>query len=364
MAVLPSLHDPRLNTVECVITGHDKAPNFGGLKQLLHGVSWSILSVSLVMHMFASQSLILQLRKWSEENCQSKIAAVMVLTVFVLIGGIALSSYALHVTNKYELYTSVFLGGVVIVFLRRCVWCIYKQYPNRPEFDLTSGHDKPTSKNFFSWVALYPAVFMACHHVLWIFLGIVTEPFWGITVLVAVLCASFALYFLSYQFHRAVTLKPKVCFNTVMIFILIITGFCGFVLLIMVLIIVSQVFLSDSLISTLVQNGAVVVATYWFRHYSVKDEKGEGGKLYRVCCLSHDVGEERQGDGGNVNRVRCLLHVDRAGREGDGGEGGREEGGVEGRVNDEEGGGGGGGEGEGGVQVLEEVELKLLPPRS
>ena len=44
-----ALHRYRLNTVECVIPRHGKAPQFSGVKQLLHGVCWSLQAISLAM---------------------------------------------------------------------------------------------------------------------------------------------------------------------------------------------------------------------------------------------------------------------------------------------------------------------------
>ena len=94
----------------------------------------------------------------------------------------------------------------MFVLVRRAVWstCIYCIFGNKKfVWRFTKGHEEPTSTNIISCFILYPAVFMACHHLLWILLGIITEPFWGISVLVAVLSISAVLFFLTYEFHKA-----------------------------------------------------------------------------------------------------------------------------------------------------------------
>ncbi|KAL9956247.1 hypothetical protein ACROYT_G037697 [Oculina patagonica] len=67
-AVVGSLHDPRINTAECVISGQEKALHFTGLKRLLHGVCWGLLFISLVMSLFVSQAIVVQLGEWDKEQ--------------------------------------------------------------------------------------------------------------------------------------------------------------------------------------------------------------------------------------------------------------------------------------------------------
>jgi len=302
LAIQPNIPDPRLNTAECVITGHDKASAFSGMKQLLHGVCWSLLIISLVISMFASQWLIVQLRNWSEpveaeaqaaeaSGPRSSIAAVMILSIAVFAGGFALTIYAL--TKSQDSYTFVIFVIVILVLFRRTFWCIYIHRRVTCKCRLTLGHETDTSKNIVSCSILYPAVFMACHHLLWIFLGIITEPFWGITVLVAVVSAAAALYFLVYEFHKSFP-KFKRSWIYFMSLILILGGFITFLLLMFVLFVVAQTFLSESLISAIVQNVLVLVATVWFGY------------------LKHDMGEKERGrrrGGEDQTGDQTIIHM-------------------------------------------------------
>ncbi len=280
---------------------------FSGLKQLLHGVCWSLLLISLVMSLFVSQSIVVQLGKWDDEKDLSKLAAVMVLSVFVFVVGFSLNIYAWTLsTLQQDLYVRVFFGFVLLVLFRRFLWRIYNIHfrNNSTETDdkwcfifkwnVTLGHGEGTSNNFVSCFFLYPAVFMACHHLLWVLLGIITEPFWGITILVGVVAICAAFYLLVFEFHSAYFSqphpsqgldnvrasepspshkKPKISLKF-MIFIidsiLFVIAFMAFVLLLFVFLVIAQAFLSgplsESLISTIVQTGLVTVVTLWLRY--------------------------------------------------------------------------------------------------
>lgn len=278
--------------------------------------------------MFASQLVMVQLRTWStctekkkeEENYQSKVVAVMVLSIIVFFGGIGLNIYAFTLSSCHQdLYSRVFLLFVVAVLIRRFVWCIYvhRVYRNIIQtcrnigckkvmsfMSLTAGHENETSTNFFSCFVVYPAIFMACHHVLWIFLGVVTEPFWGITILGAVFSISFCIYFLVYQLHVAFLEPGNDRFMRTLMLILILGGFISVILFLLVFLTVAQVFLSESLISAVIQNVLVFVATIWFK--SLRDDKkikGSDGGKERQKGRDEGGGESEKGtDGGEVNQ--------------------------------------------------------------
>lgn len=258
--------------------------------------------------MFASQLVVVQLRTWSKcseekkkkENCQSKVVAVMVLSIIVFFGGIGLNIYAFTLSSCHQdLYSRVFLLFVVTVLIRRFVWCIYahRVYKNiiqtcrnidcKKVMSLTAGHEIETSTNFVSCFFVYPAIFMACHHVLWIFLGVLTEPFWGITILGAVFSISFCIYFLVYHLHVAFLDPENDLFMCTMIFCLILGGFIAVILFLLVLLTVAQVFLSESLISTVIQNLLVFVATIWFK--SLKHDTKQD-KAPEMQPLQHQPG--------------------------------------------------------------------------
>ena len=158
MAVIPSVSDPRLNTVECVIPGHGKAPQFSGVKQLLHGVCWSLLVISLAISALSSQLITVKLRSWDgEDDYRSKTAATMFLSLLLFLGGLAYNLYicisATKVGNKQEIsYVWVFFGSILFVLFRRLFWCMFVyEWKCFSERNLTGGHGEMTTKNLFFW---------------------------------------------------------------------------------------------------------------------------------------------------------------------------------------------------------------------
>ena len=150
------------------------------------------------------------------------------------------------------------------------------------ERNLTGGHGEMTTKNLFSGVVLYPAVFIVSHHLLWILLGMITEPFWGFTVLVAVIALCAVLFFSLSELHRVFPENFLSCENWKEKFIFFISLFLilavlsAFVLFVVVLFVVAQVFLSESLISTLIQNTLTFVVTVWFGYMNILKESNKG----------------------------------------------------------------------------------------
>ena len=179
--------------------GQGKAPPFPDWKNLLHGVCWCILCISLVFSQVASQWLFVQLREWKNSSRveaekrknDSQVAAVMLLSIVVFIAGLSLIFFAWSRSSfEQDYYMWAFL--ISLVFLAT----IYKSDNiDLYKLSLTKGHESDPSGNVISFFTLYPAIFMACHHLLWILLGVITEPFWGISVLVAVISVSAILVF-------------------------------------------------------------------------------------------------------------------------------------------------------------------------
>ena len=274
--------------------GHGKAPPFPDWKNLLHGVCWCILCISLVFSQVASQWLIVQLREWNKKKNYSNVVAVMLLSLVVFVLGLFLIGYAWNRSCSSQKYAWVFFICVVFVFARRVFWCLWRICRDDINFkhlwwlSLTKGHENDPSTNAISFFILYPAVFMACHHLLWILLGVITEPFWGVSVLVAVISVSAVLIFFSCNFYEFYLSHECTCrpwcykcsgrrgcrcvywFPFSMSLILVLGSCAAFVLLIIVLLVVAQSFLSESLVSTLVQNGLVFFSTLWLGYLKLQ----------------------------------------------------------------------------------------------
>lgn len=282
--------------------GHEKAPPFPDWRNLLHGVCWCILCISLVFSQVASQWFIVQLREWKTSRVEaekrkndSQVAAVMMLSIVVFITGLLLifCTWSRSSFNQ-DYYMWAFFIFVVLVLARRALWCFWRicksdNIDDLYKLSLTNGHESDPSRNVFSFFTLYPAIFMACHHLLWILLGVITEPFWGVSVLVAVISVSAILVFFFYDFYEYYFSHERSdhenecsarrdwrCedwFSFFMSLFLVLGSCAAFVLLIIVLLVVAQSFLSESLVSTLVQNGLVFFSTLWLGYLKLHHAK-------------------------------------------------------------------------------------------
>lgn len=249
------------------------------------------------MSTLTSQWIIVELKSWDS----SKIAAAMHLSTLLFLGGLIINLYtwisATDVENEQDIYVKVFFGFVCSVLLRRIGWCMYIQKKLKcfSELNLTKGHGKMTTDNLFSGVVLYPAVFITYHHLLWILLGIITEPFWGFTVLEAVisLCATFF-----YFFSELYSVFPKKFYSSgkcseififFMSFLLIVAVLHAFVLFMLVLFAVAQASMGESLISTLIQNILTFVVTAWLGYMNILTKLNPGNK--------REGGDECDGNG-------------------------------------------------------------------
>ena len=279
--------------------GHGKAPPFPDWKNLLHGVCWYILCISLVFSQVASQWLIVELREWNKKKNYSKVASVMLLSLVVFVSGLSLIGYAWDRSCTSQKYAWVFFIFVMVVFTRRVFWCLWPIYDsdsincnNLCCLSLTKGHENDPSTNAISFFILYPTIFMVCHHLLWILLGVITEPFWGVSVLVAVISVSAILVFFFYDFYEYYLShecndrenecercsarrdwRREYWFPFFMSLFLVLGSCAASVLLIIVLLVVAQSFLSESLVSTLVQNGLVFFSTLWLGYLKLHQAK-------------------------------------------------------------------------------------------
>ena len=323
--------------------GHGKAPPFPGWKNLLHGVCWCILCISLVFSQVASQWLVVQLREWktkmnSGDEAEKKkyggrVAAVMFFSIVVFVTGLSLIFFAWSRSSfKQDYYMWAFFISAMVVLARRVVhcFCSIKEANNivLHKYSLTKGHESDPSGNAISFLTLYPAILMACHHLLWILLGVITEPFWGISVLVAVISVSAVVVFFFYDFykyclsHECNDPHCELCsarrdceseylslfFKTLFLAL----GSCvAFVLLIMVLLVVAQSFLSESIVSTFVQNGLVIFAIWWLRYLKLNEQRNLKLKLVKKPAETRNGGSQSS----QLNVYELMIQQDSSGSE-------------------------------------------------
>ena len=280
--------------------GHGKAAAFPGVKQALHWVCWFVLVITLGMSTVASQIVLMKLGDYcqkqpgssehlSEDSAKnddkSKAAALLLLLLFVLVVGFIVMFFPFVLFKNFpkfdpqsDFYLIAFVVSYLLVFIRRIFWwlrCTPKQFRVISITNLVKGHELERSTNIWSCI-VHPALFTSLHHLLWIVLGIITEPFWAVPVLMAICTVLFIFYYLVYQYHKGMSSKDSSGHlrHSAQALGLSIISFLLVGLFIFTLLVVGQAFLSESLIANVVQSALVIVTTLWFKY--TKHEKIEG----------------------------------------------------------------------------------------
>ena len=150
--------------------GDGKAPPFPDWKNLLHGVCWYILCISLVFSQVASQWLIVQLRKWKNSSRveaekrknDSQVAAVMLLSIVVFITGLSLIFFAWSRSSfEQDYYMWAFFISAMLVLARRALWCFLRIYKSDNidlhKLSLTKGHESDPSGNYYFLLHTLPS---------------------------------------------------------------------------------------------------------------------------------------------------------------------------------------------------------------
>ena len=304
MAIRPTAPDPSQSTVKCVTAGHGKA-SFTGFRKALHDiVCWIILLVALMLSLLVSQTLMVYLNRakkvtkpaeTSEEASATPsielepvatTAAPTAAATREAIEAAAAAKAAAAAAKAKANATLVLLWVVSILafpatliitliivtcFDQECDFNLAEYFKEDCYFvtfcifvfvilGLSCWFYKKSCCNVQCWqnVIVHPSLFIAFHHLLWVLLGIITEPFWAIPVLVAVSSVLFVLYFLVDEYYLG--MNGKFTYTKELWFF--VSCFLGFLLLILILVVVGQPFFSDSLIANVAQSIMMLLLPY------------------------------------------------------------------------------------------------------
>ena len=148
----------------------------------------------------------------------------------------------------------------VLLTMIICVIICWNKYENNSE----------TQLHAIEYVIVYPSLFIAIHHLLWVLLGIITEPFGAFPILVAISSVLFALFYLVCELSCAniSDSRLKCC-----IILLSAAAFLVFSLFIFILVVVGQAFFSESLIAGVVQTLLILIIAWWFGYLDLGKAK-------------------------------------------------------------------------------------------
>ena len=277
----PNVLEPQLNNVECVVKGHSDFTKkiFTGVNyHMLMNICWCAWLISLVTA-FVSSLLITTWLNWKDldnskdSKCKKKAAMFLFSVLFVLqlvITCVAVSEVS---SNSYSI---VFLVSVIILPLP-----FIFIYAKKENINIKSNI-KEFLINCLTLFVVFDSLFMTSHSLIWILLGVITEPFWAMPVLVVACSLCFSVYVLVFHYckafskHDSLALGLSVALILVLLLFFFITG------------VVSHSFLSNSLVAGLIQSALVIVASVSLNFIAEQDKKPS----------SNDAGRDtRDGEG-------------------------------------------------------------------
>ena len=188
IAVIPAQLNPALNHVECVV--EEKHPGFElqRIKKTLPCICWAFWLFSITAGYFATVVFI-QLFQEREKDVV-KIALTFSFTVsFVgFVFGIIAIFYGTPMKGYQMVYPSIYLSSVVLTYILGYVY-----------YRVSLVHINRHLKRML--VHVYPSSFVMIHSILWMMVGMITEPYWAISVVTSQAAAVRLLYLLLGFFH-------------------------------------------------------------------------------------------------------------------------------------------------------------------
>ena len=287
LAIVPTSENPSLNTVECVLEGHD---NFQGAKlgyqQGLDILCWLVFATSIVLAAVVFYST----KSWlgtdyemndgagseqpgfeNEQKDQLKAHSLRWLFYILGLSEFVLAILALVLTIVYErggfVYPLIFFCVTavppiaLIVIVIRAICTDRKINTNLKIFDCCTF--KMTA---FDGLMMW-SFFMTFHNLIWVLFGVVTEPTWGVPVLVVLFSICYCLFTLLYYNKR--DMRESRCWGLFFSIVLLFALVCLFY----GLGVVGQTFLNRDPISSFIASILVLVYSIWFNRFRKENKQ-------------------------------------------------------------------------------------------
>ena len=266
----PAIIDPSLNSAECVV--HAGKYSFKGWKKLFPHICWVVLAFSLLGSNLISvifSEYCKDVYRRDEQLLEVKVmnGLLIFLVILCLVGiTIAIAIIVIGITTgtNEEQYCYPIVHLVVIIFL-----ILLQRFCCPPEMQSCADHCKVSKRQLLT--ITYLGWYIVFHHVLWIIMGIITEPFWAIPVLIFCLLVAFALNFGVLQ---CLLLNQKVnrqsprkkwdkrtkgrCFLTIL-------GVLSLFPFLFTVLLVGNQFFSETLIAAAIPSVIIVILSLWFK---------------------------------------------------------------------------------------------------
>ena len=268
IAVHPFHLDPSLNIAECVVK-ETEPPNFElpGVTKIFPHICWVFISLSLVAGYFVN-AVVVQLCEERKDDVVTKgtLAFLLSLVIVGAVSGSIAIVYSLPAGGYKILYPIIYVSCIIIICILGYVYCRVTLKNKNPKFMSLQ-------------TSVYPGSFVMIHTILWMLVGMITEPYWAIPVvtsLAAIVCFSYALLGFCFSSDRTWDLRDK--FNTILLWLLFMLVLFAQLLLFLI----GRPFFDVEIISSVISGVLIVIVGLWYKHFKhSSEEPGEesGGML-------------------------------------------------------------------------------------
>lgn len=193
VTIIPKVQDPRLNTVQCVVEGHDgfNEDTFVGARKYLMHLYWCNLIFSFIIGFVAARVTAAGLTTAFKKEYEEDFYLLSVLHSFV---ELLLSITALIMAVKWgqggRCYPILYSILVVAFFAIDIVNCCIR------------SSDNDTTRKTRIELVFTLGIHMIFHHFAWIILGIVTDPGWATIILFSYCSVLFVIYVFLYYSYK------------------------------------------------------------------------------------------------------------------------------------------------------------------
>lgn len=252
IAVIPAQLNPALNHVECVM--EEKPPGFElqRAKKTFPHVCWAFWFFSIIAGYFATV-LFIQLFQEQKKNVVVKGTLTFSLTVFYvgLLFGILAIVYSTRKGGRKMVYPFIYLSSMGLTYILGYVYCV----------NSLENQNQPLKRKL---AHVYPSSFVMIHSILWMMVGMITEPFWAIPVVTSH-AAAVCLFYLLLGFYHTPDRDwdNRDIINFTLLFILLMSVISVKFLLFLV----GSHFFNEGLISSVIPGVLIVILGLWCKHF-------------------------------------------------------------------------------------------------
>lgn len=261
IAISPPHFNPSLNNVECVV--EDGSNNrFESVKKTFPQICWMFWLFSLIGSYFVNV-LCIQLFNENYDNSEDAVVKATFFFLFIVfcLGVISAIAAICYSTEGIQVvYPLVFLVSIALVYLRGLFYC----RTNLKDDALVS----PSTPHTLSPYTVDPGCFIVVHYVLWMMIGMITEPFWAIPVVTSCAIVIF-LFYISAFFYLSVDrrwdVRDKVHL-AVLVFAVLSTLSVQFSFFL-----VGSHFFNEGLVSGIIPSVLVMILSIWCKFFKDYD---------------------------------------------------------------------------------------------